>query len=274
MKTGKVLLVGAGPGDPELLTLKAVRALATADVVLVDDLVHPDVLAHAAAHARIVHVGKRGGCASTPQAYIDRLMIAEASAGRRVVRLKGGDPCLFGRGGEEMEALRAAGIAVEIVNGITAGVAAATSAGVPLTHRNHAHGVAFVTGHAAVHGAGPDWHALVQSRLTLVIYMGVARCGDFVGRLLAAGMRRDMPVLAVEQASRTDERRVATTLERLPREMAVHHIASPAVFIIGPAAARAARTVARVGYAPWNGSCRNDARASRVSVAAATAPRI
>lgn len=275
MNTGKVLLVGAGPGDPELLTLKAVRALAAANVVLVDDLVHPDVLAHAAAHARIVHVGKRGGCASTPQAYIDRLMIAEARAGRCVVRLKGGDPCLFGRGGEEMEALRAAGVAVEIVNGITAGIAAATSAGVPLTHRDHAHGVAFVTGHAAVHGAGPDWHALVQSRLTLVIYMGVARCGDFVGRLLAAGMRRDMPVLAVEGASRTGERRVATTLERLPRDVVAHRIASPAVFIVGPAVACAARLVASPAPAHWNGAVEEMTRgASRAPVGVATAPRI
>ena len=153
--TGTVTLVGAGPGDPELLTLKAVRAIGRATVLLVDDLVGDEVLAFAAPNARIVHVGKRGGCASTPQAFIDKLMAAEALNGEAVVRLKGGDPFVFGRGGEEAERLRAQGIAVEVVNGITAGLAAVTQLGVPLTHREHAHGVIFVTAHARADTPAP-----------------------------------------------------------------------------------------------------------------------
>ena len=175
----RVHLVGAGPGDPELLTLKAVRAIRQATVLLVDDLVGEGVLRYARRSARIVHVGKRGGCASTPQAFIERLMVAEARRGERVVRLKGGDPFVFGRGGEEAARLRAAGIEVEVVNGITAGLAAATSIGVPLTHRDHAHGVVFVTGHARRDAAGAaiDWPTLAAAAaqgLTLVIYMGIA----------------------------------------------------------------------------------------------------
>jgi uroporphyrin-III C-methyltransferase len=239
MSPGKAWLVGAGPGDPELLTLKAVRVLASADVVLADDLVHPDVLAHAPARARIVHVGKRGGCVSTPQAYIERLMIAEARAGRTVVRLKGGDPCLFGRGGEEVAALAAAGIATEVVNGITSGMAAATAAGVALTHREHAHGVAFVTGHAAA-GAGPDWHALVSANLTLVVYMGVSRCVELQRALLDGGMDSDMPAVVVQNASRSDERRLATRLDRLASDVAAHGIGSPAIFVVGRTAGHAA----------------------------------
>ena len=153
---GQVTLVGAGPGDPELLTLKAAKALAAATVVFVDDLVSDAIVQLAPAGARIVYVGKRGGCKSTPQAFIEKLMIAAAREGETVVRLKGGDPFIFGRGGEEVEHLQAAGIAVRVVNGITSGLAAATSLGVPLTHRDHAHGVVFVTGHARPGDAGPS----------------------------------------------------------------------------------------------------------------------
>ncbi len=159
MNTGKVTLVGAGPGDPDLLTLKALKAIRAATVLLVDDLVSPEVVAHAAPGARIVHVGKRGGCKSTPQAFIEKLMLMAAREGENVVRLKGGDPFIFGRGGEEMEHLRAAGVEVAIVNGITSGLAAATSLGVPLTHRDHAQGVIFLTGHAQK-GASPAGLAL------------------------------------------------------------------------------------------------------------------
>ena len=148
MNTGKVTLVGAGPGDPELLTLKALKAIQAATVLLVDDLVSPEVVAHAPPHARIIRVGKRGGCKSTPQAFIEKLMVMAAREGENVVRLKGGDPFIFGRGGEEVEHLRAAGVHVEVVNGITSGLAAVTSLGVPLTHREHAQGVIFLTGHA------------------------------------------------------------------------------------------------------------------------------
>ena len=145
---GSCTLVGAGPGDPELLTLKALKAIQQASVLFVDDLVSPDIVAFASPTTRIVYVGKRGGCKSTPQAFIEKLMITAVREGDAVVRLKGGDPFIFGRGGEEVEHLRAAGIVVTVVNGITAGLAGLTSLGVPLTHRQHAHGVVFVTGHA------------------------------------------------------------------------------------------------------------------------------
>ena len=148
---GKVWLVGAGPGDPELLTVRAVRVLGDADVILADDLVDPRVLAHVGAGARVLHVGKRGGRPSTDQRFFDRVMVGAARRGQRVVRLKGGDPFVFGRGGEECEALRAAGIDVEVVAGITAGIAAPAAIGVPVTDRRHGPGVVFVTGQ---NGAG------------------------------------------------------------------------------------------------------------------------
>ncbi|MDP3170266.1 MAG: uroporphyrinogen-III C-methyltransferase, partial [Polaromonas sp.] len=157
---GHCTLVGAGPGDPELLTLKALKAIQAATVLLVDDLVSDEIVAYARPDARIVHVGKRGGCKSTPQEFIEKLMIMAAREGENVVRLKGGDPFIFGRGGEELEHLQAAGIAVTVINGITAGLAAVTSLGVPLTHRQHAHGVVFVTGHAKPGDEGTDWRAL------------------------------------------------------------------------------------------------------------------
>lgn len=175
---GSCTLVGAGPGDPELLTVKAVKAIQNASVLFVDDLVSAEIVAFARPGARIVYVGKRGGCKSTPQAFIEKLMLMAVREGDDVVRLKGGDPFIFGRGGEEVEHLREAGVEVTVINGITAGLAAVTSLGVPLTHRLHAHGVVFVTGHPKPGEAGTDFAALAlaaaQARLTLVIYMGVA----------------------------------------------------------------------------------------------------
>jgi uroporphyrin-III C-methyltransferase len=230
--SGFVYLVGAGPGDPELLTLKAVRALKRADVVLTDDLVSEEVLAHARPNARVVRVGKRGGCKSTPQDFIERLMVAEARAGRIVVRLKGGDPMVFGRGGEECEALHAAGIGFEVVNGITSGLAAATALGIPLTHRALCHGAILVTGHEGPND-GTDWAALARTGLPLVVYMGVRRCEAIVAALVAAGMPPAMPVAAVANATRPDQREVVTTLDRLAAELAAGGIASPAILVIG-----------------------------------------
>ena len=241
-RTGKVYLVGAGPGDPELLTLKAVRVLGAADVVLVDDLVNRAVLVHVREGARVVRVGKRGGCTSTPQAFIERLLVAEAKAGLTVIRLKGGDPFVFGRGGEEAEALARAGIECEVVNGITSGLAAATAAGVPLTHRDHAQGVAFVTAHAA--GASePDWRALEQSRMTLVVYMGVTRCEAVQGALLAAGAPGATPAIVIENATLARERQLHTRLDRLAQDVRAQAIESPAIMVIrqGAAGAREAR---------------------------------
>ncbi len=238
---GRVTLVGAGPGDPELLTIKAVRAIAAATVLLVDDLVSDGVVAYASSQARIVFVGKRGGCKSTPQAFIERLMIQAAREGENVVRLKGGDPFIFGRGGEEVEHLRAAGIRVEVVNGITAGLAATTSLGVPLTHREHAHGVVFITGHAPVGGAGngADWRALAATahaaKLTLVIYMGV-RGARRIQRDLLAGLPAATPVAVIQNASLPTQRHLATTLGELALAIEREHLASPAIIVVGDVA--------------------------------------
>ena len=235
MMAGTVWLVGAGPGDPELLTLKAVRAIGRATVLLVDDLVSDAVLSFAAPTARIVHVGKRGGCQSTPQAFIDKLMAAEAMNGETVVRLKGGDPFIFGRGGEEAERLRAQGIAVEVVNGITAGLAAVTSLGVPLTHREHAHGVIFVTAHARADGEPVDWPALAAAAaqgLTLVIYMGVTSIEALQSGLLQ-GMPSATPTAVVQHASLPQQRQLLCTLGSLAASARAEGISSPAIVIVG-----------------------------------------
>ena len=233
---GKCLLVGAGPGDPELLTLKALKAIQNATVLLVDDLVSDEIVAFARPGARIVHVGKRGGCKSTPQAFIEKLMIMAAREGENVVRLKGGDPFIFGRGGEEVVHLKAAGVAVEVINGITAGLAAVTSLGVPLTHRQHAHGVVFVTGHAKPGDAGTDWAALAataaQARLTLVIYMGVTGSQHIQDQLLQ-GLPADTPVAIIQNASLPVQRHAVTTLASMRTTIAREHLQSPSVIVVG-----------------------------------------
>ncbi|KQX23124.1 uroporphyrinogen-III C-methyltransferase [Variovorax sp. Root434] len=239
--TGRCTLVGAGPGDPELLTVKAVKAIQAATVLLVDDLVNDQIVqAYARPGARIVHVGKRGGCKSTPQAFIERLMITAVREGETVVRLKGGDPFIFGRGGEEVQHLREAGIECDVVNGITAGLAAVSSLGVPLTHRDHAQGVVFVTGHAKT-GAGAgedptDWRALAatayNARLTLVIYMGVSGAAH-IERELLQGLPGDTPVAVIQHASLPHQRHIATTLDKLQSGIAEAGLASPAVIVVG-----------------------------------------
>jgi uroporphyrin-III C-methyltransferase len=238
---GSCTLVGAGPGDPELLTIKAVKAIQAATVLLVDDLVSDEILAsYARPGARIVHVGKRGGCKSTPQAFIERLMITAVHEGETVVRLKGGDPFIFGRGGEEVEHLREEGIEVRVINGITAGLAAVTALGVPLTHRDHAQGVVFVTGHAktghAAHEHPTDWRQLAatarDARLTLVIYMGVTGVSHIQHELLH-GLGGDTPVAVIQHASLPQQRHVATTLARLPADLAAAGLGSPAVIVVG-----------------------------------------
>ncbi len=229
-------LVGAGPGDPDLLTLKAAKALASATVVFVDDLVNPAVLEHTAPDARIVHVGKRGGCKSTPQAFIHKLMVQAVQQGERVVRLKGGDPFIFGRGGEEVEHLRAEGIEVEVINGITSGLAALSSLGAPLTHRDHAHGVLLVTGHAKPGDAGPDWVSLAQTaqqaKLTLVIYMGVSSLHAIQSGLLQ-GLPASTPVAIVQYASLPQQREALTTLGELQATMVREGLQSPSIIVVG-----------------------------------------
>jgi uroporphyrin-III C-methyltransferase len=241
-------LIGAGPGDVELLTLKAVRALGEADVVLVDDLVNPEVLRFAREGASIVHVGKRGGHASTPQDEIIATMLDHVRAGRAVARLKGGDPFVFGRGGEELLALGAAGVPVEVVNGITAGIAAPTTLGIPITHRGDAQGVVFVTGH----GAGddePEWQALASTRMTLVIYMGMRRLADIVAALRAAGLPADTPAAAIESATRPEQRQTLASLATLADSVRRDGLGSPAIVVIGRVAALASHpdTLAALG---------------------------
>ncbi len=226
-----VTLIGAGPGDPELLTLKAARALGKADVVLVDDLVNRAILDHAP-KARVIEVGKRGGCRSTPQHFINRLMIALAGQGQRVVRLKGGDPFLFGRGGEEMLALRAAGVEVEIIPGITSGAAVPASIGIPVTHRGLVHGVTFVTGHTR-DGDTPNWQALAASGTTLVIYMGLKRLPEIVRNLLDAGMDGSMPAALIQQGTLPEQKQVITDIANLPLAARQHGIISPALIVVG-----------------------------------------
>ncbi len=236
---GRVTLVGAGPGDPELLTLKAVRVLRDADVVLYDDLVSTAVLAYAGPQARLIPVGKRGGCASTPQAFIEQLLIREARAGHAVVRLKGGDPFVFGRGGEEAATLRDAGIGVDIVCGLTSGLAAAAAIGIPVTHRMHAHGVALVTGHAADGEVEPDWAALVRTGLTLVIYMGMRRAEELQSALIAADMPPSMPVAVIAHATRPEQAAIVSTLADWPAAAEAAGLASPAIIVVGQVAALA-----------------------------------
>ena len=233
---GKCTLVGAGPGDPELLTIKALKAIQAATVLFVDDLVSDDIVAFANPAARIVHVGKRGGCKSTPQAFIEKLMLLAAKEGENVVRLKGGDPFVFGRGGEEVEHLKAAGVEVNVVNGITAGLAAVTSLGVPLTHRQHAHGVVFVTGHAKPGDAGTDWPLLAatahKAKLTLVIYMGVSGAERIQNELLC-GLPHSTPVAVIQNASLPTQRHITTTLGTLAGAIADAGLASPSVIVVG-----------------------------------------
>ncbi|WP_337056785.1 uroporphyrinogen-III C-methyltransferase [Pseudomonas sp. USHLN015] len=235
---GKVWLVGAGPGDPELLTLKAVRALEGAEVVMIDDLVNPAVLEHCPG-ARVIRVGKRGGCRSTPQAFIHRLMLRYARQGKRVVRLKGGDPCIFGRGGEEAQWLAERGVESELVNGITAGLAGATQCGIPLTLRGMSRGVTLVTAHTQ-DDSEPEWQALARSGTTLVVYMGVAKLAEIREGLLAGGMAAGMPVAMIENASLPHQRECRSTLARMLDDAGTFQLKSPAILVIGEVAGQAA----------------------------------
>ena len=229
--SAKVWLVGAGPGDPELLTLKAVRALREADVVLIDDLVNPALLEHCPA-ARLITVGKRGGCRSTPQAFIHRLMLRYARQGKCVVRLKGGDPCIFGRGGEEAAWLRQQGVEVELVNGITAGLAGATNCDISLTLRGVSRGVTLVTAHTQ-DDSSLNWRALAEGGTTLVIYMGVAKLEEIRRQLLEGGMSDDMPVAMIENASLPQQRECRSSLARMQDDAHEFALKSPAILVIG-----------------------------------------
>ena len=234
---GVVWLVGAGPGDPELLTLRAARVIAAADVIVHDGLVSGEILDLAPARARLINVAKRKSRHTLPQDDINHLIVSLALQGLTVVRLKGGDPFIFGRGGEELSACREAGVDCQVVPGVTAALAAGAGAGAPLTHRSTAQSVTFVTGHAAHGEPDLDWPALARGNQTVVIYMGLSTAGVIADRLLAAGRDGATPVLVVINASRPDEQRLATTLSGLAA--AVETLGGPALLMIGEAMALA-----------------------------------
>ncbi len=232
-ETGRVSLVGAGPGDPELLTLRAARALREADVIVYDKLVDPSVLEYARRDARRIIAGKRKGDHTMPQSEINALLIAEAKAGRHVVRLKGGDPFVFGRGGEELDALLAAGIRVDVVPGITAATGCAAYAGFPLTHRDHASSVVFVSGHSKDGIADLDWRALANPRQTIVVYMGVSAAGEIADKLIDVGLGAMTPIAIVENGTRWDQRVVKGELQDAADLIRRHGVAGPALLVIG-----------------------------------------
>ena len=232
-KPGMVWLVGAGPGDPDLLTIKAARVIGTADVIVHDGLVSSEILDLAPADARLIDVAKRKSRHTLPQDDINQLLVGLAQQGLTVVRLKGGDPFIFGRGGEELAACRAAGIEAQVIPGVTAALAASASAGAPLTHRGAAQSVTFVTGHAAHGEPDLDWTALSRPNQTVVIYMGLSTAGLIADRLIAAGRATATPALIVVNASRADEQRLPTTLRSLAETAA--GLTGPALLMVGEA---------------------------------------
>ncbi len=231
---GKVFLIGAGPGDPDLLTLKAVKALNTADVVVYDRLVSPEIMALVPKGTRRIDVGKQPKCHKVPQEGINALLIDLAAKGLCVARLKGGDPLIFGRGSEEAEELRLAGIAHEYVPGITSAQGAATSTGVPLTHRGLATGVRYVTGHRAKDATlDLDWPSLASEDTTLVVYMGAMNIADIAEKLRKNGLPGTLPVMAIASATTPREKRLVATLNTIAEEMAASDLSAPVLFIIG-----------------------------------------
>lgn len=237
-RSGSVVLVGAGPGDPGLLTLRGLRALNEADVIVHDRLIG-DVLTLARRDALMIDVGKRVGDRADAQARIHAILLEHARAGRRVVRLKGGDPFVFGRGGEELEFLRAHGIACEVVPGITAALACAAHAGIPLTHREHAQSLRLVTAHAKDSLDTLDWRALAAERQTLAVYMGVSALERLRARLLAHGRSADTPFALVENGARAQQRVIVGTLADLPERAHAENVRAPALLILGEVAALA-----------------------------------
>lgn len=231
---GKVYLIGAGPGDPDLLTVRALRLLQAAEVIVHDRLVSPEIMALAPPTARQFAVGKAAGYHSVPQDRINALLVKLATEGYKVIRLKGGDPLIFGRGSEEAEVLAAAGIAYTYVPGITAAQGAASSSGVPLTHRGLASGVRYVTGHRARDAMlDLDWASLADPDTTLVVYMGATNMAEISARLIAAGMPFDLPVLAIAHATTPRETRMLSSLAQIGADLARTPMESPVLFTIG-----------------------------------------
>ncbi len=233
LRPGSVSLVGAGPGDPELLTLKALRRIAEADVVLYDNLVGPEILQWVTQGAECHYVGKKAAKHALPQDDVNQWLVDLARAGKRVVRLKGGDPFIFGRGGEEMDALLEAGIPVEVVPGITAAVGCAAYAGIPLTHRDWAQSVTFATGHLK-HGLSElDWPGLSRPTQTVVFYMGMTAAAGIADALIKHGRHADTPVAVIYHGTRPDQKVVIATLGMLPEAIHAEAIKPPALLIVG-----------------------------------------
>ena len=255
-RPAKVTLVGAGPGDPELLTLRAARALADASIVLYDHLVSRDVLGLVPPGADLVYVGKESARHTLPQEDIGELMIRLARSGRPVLRLKGGDPYTFGRGGEEAQALAAAGIPFEVVPGISAAQGAAAAAGIPLTHRDHASCVTWVTGHCragAPELVSLDWPTLVRPRQTLVVYMGLASLPVLSAQLIHHGMDPCMPAALIERATLPDQRTLIGTVQTLPSVAREHDVVAPALIVVGSVVNLHAELARVMGVAPVAG---------------------
>lgn len=230
---GQVSLVGAGPGDPELLTLKALKRLQQADVVVYDNLVGKGVMALVPPHVERIYVGKESSNHTVPQDEITLMLVQLAQRGKKVVRLKGGDPFVFGRGGEELATIAEAGIAAEVVPGITAALGASAYTGIPLTHRDHAQSCVFVTGHRKDGTSALDWPMLARPNQTVVIYMGVGSLSGIVDELVAHGRSPQTPVALVRNATRDDQATVVGTLETIVDVAAAHHVKPPALIVIG-----------------------------------------
>jgi uroporphyrinogen III methyltransferase/synthase len=239
-RPGVVYLVGAGPGDPGLMTARSLELIAAADAIFYDRLIPPGALDGARAEAELVYVGKQPGVPSVPQAEIGARLVATAQAGKSVVRLKGGDPFVFGRGGEEGEALRAAGVEFEVVPGVTAGVAASAYAGIPVTHRDDASAVAFVTGHEDPEKGETalDWDALARFPGTLVFYMGVKRLEENAAALIAGGRDPEEPAAAIERGTWPGQRTVSASLGTIAAAVAREQVRAPALIVVGAVAAR------------------------------------
>lgn len=231
--TGEVYLVGAGPGDPDLLTFRALRLMQRADVVLYDRLLGDGILDRVRRDAERIHVGKRASDHTMPQEEITALMIRLARAGKRVLRLKGGDPFMFGRGGEEIEGLAAEGIPFQVVPGITSASGAATYAGIPLTHRDHAQACVFITGHGRDGEVDVDWKLLLQPHQTVAIYMGLTRLAELAAQFIARGADPAMPVAVIENGTRADQRVLTGTLATIGQDAATTNIKGPAMIVIG-----------------------------------------